>query len=105
MISLEELGAYISEAENPSNSKDVDVVDIELPALEEYPGLRLVDTPGMGSIYRYHKDVAENWLPEVGAAILAISSDRPLSEHDLQLIGTPASKDNPSPYESRPPHR
>ena len=86
MISLEELGAYISEAENPSNSKDVDVVDIELPALEEYPGLRLVDTPGMGSIYRYHKDMAENWLPEVGAAILAISSDRPLSEHDLQLI-------------------
>lgn len=85
-IGLDELGAYISESNNPANAKDVDMVDIELPALHEYPGLRLVDTPGMGSIYRYHKEVAENWLPEVGAALIAISSDRPLSEYDLQLI-------------------
>jgi GTP-binding protein EngB required for normal cell division len=85
-MTLEDLGAYISEAGNPSNLKDVDVVDIELPYLAEYPGLRLVDTPGMGSVYRYHKEVSQNWLPEVGAAILAISADRPLSEHDLQLI-------------------
>ncbi len=85
-IRLEDLGAYISESENPSNSKDVDVVDIELPALADYPGLRLVDTPGMGSVFKYHKEVSENWLPEVGAAILAVSSDRPLSEYDLGLI-------------------
>lgn len=85
-IPIEDLGVYISEAGNPSNSKGVDVVDVELPQFAEFPGLRLVDTPGMGSIYRYHKEVSENWLPEVGAAILAISADRPLSEHDLQLI-------------------
>ncbi len=30
--------------------------------------------------------VSENWLPEAGAALLAVSSDRPLSENDLQLI-------------------
>jgi predicted translin family RNA/ssDNA-binding protein len=61
-------------------------VDIELPALEEYAGLRLVDTPGLGSVFKYHKSTSENWLPEVGAALLAVSSDRPLSEHDLELI-------------------
>ncbi len=85
-IGIEELGKFISEAQNPSNSKNVDIVDIELPALEAYPGLRLVDTPGLGSVFKYHKEVSENWLPEVGAAVLAISSDRPLSEHDLNLI-------------------
>ena len=85
-IEIEELGKYISEAQNPSNSKNVDIVDIELPALEAYPGLRLVDTPGLGSVFTYHKEVSENWLPEVGAAVLAISSDRPLSENDLNLI-------------------
>jgi hypothetical protein len=31
-------------------------------------------------------ETSENWLPEVGAAFLAISSDRPLAENDLQLI-------------------
>lgn len=46
----------------------------------------LVDTPGLGSVFKYHMQTSENWLPEVGAALLAISADRPLSEHDLSLI-------------------
>jgi archaellum component FlaC len=45
-----------------------------------------VDTPGLGSIFKYHIETSENWLPEVGTALLAISSDRPLAEGDLQLI-------------------
>ncbi len=85
-VGFDALGEYISEARNPSNEKHVSMVDIELPSLSRYPGLRLVDTPGLGSVFTYHKEVSENWLPEVGAAILAISADRPLSENDLDLI-------------------
>jgi len=77
---------FTSEAQNPANQKNVELVDIELPSLEKYAGLRLVDTPGLGSIFKYHMETSENWLPEVGAALLAISSDRPLGEDDLQLI-------------------
>ena len=77
---------FISEAKNPANQKNVEVVDLELPSLEKYAGLRLVDTPGLGSIFKYHMETSENWLPEVGCALLAISSDRPLAENDLQLI-------------------
>jgi GTPase Era involved in 16S rRNA processing len=77
---------FTSEAQNPANEKNVEVVDIELPSLEKYAGLRLVDTPGLGSIFKYHIETSENWLPEVGTALLAISSDRPLAEDDLQLI-------------------
>ena len=85
-ISLERLEEYTSEAKNPNNDKNVAVVDIELPTLEGYAGLRLVDTPGLGSVFKYHMETSQNWLPEVGAALLAISADRPLSEHDLALI-------------------
>ena len=84
-----EVGAieeFTSEAKNPANQKNVEMVDVELPSLEKYPGLRLVDTPGLGSIFKYHIETSENWLPEVGTALLAISSDRPLAENDLQLI-------------------
>ena len=77
---------FTSEAQNPANRKNVELVDVELPSLEKYTGLRLVDTPGLGSIFKYHIQTSENWLPEVGAALLAISSDRPLAEDDLQLI-------------------
>ena len=83
---LSEIADFNSESKNPANEKNVAVVDIELPSLEDYAGLRLVDTPGLGSVFKYHKSTAENWLPEVGAALLAVSADRPLSEHDLELI-------------------
>jgi GTP-binding protein EngB required for normal cell division len=85
-ISLEEIEEFISEARNPINEKNVEVVDIELPSLLPYAGLRLVDTPGLGSVFKYNTETSEEWLPRVGTAIVAISSDRPLSENDLSLI-------------------
>ena len=65
---------FTSEAENPGNSKNVAIVDIELPSLQKYPGMRLVDTPGLGSVYKYHQSASENWLPAVGTALLAVSA-------------------------------
>jgi small GTP-binding protein len=85
-VDIGRIEEFTSEAKNPANGKNVEVVDIELPSLEKYAGLRLVDTPGLGSIFRYHIETSQNWLPEVGTALLAISSDRPLAEDDLQLI-------------------
>jgi GTP-binding protein EngB required for normal cell division len=85
-IPLALLEEYIAEAKNPANHKNVAVVDIELPLFEHYHGLRLVDTPGMGSAFKYNTATSEAWLPRVGAAIVAISADRPLSENDLALL-------------------
>lgn len=85
-VGLGEIEDYISEGKNPGNAKSVEVVDIELPSLEVYEGLRLVDTPGLGSVFKYNTEMSREWLPEVGCAIIAISSDRPLSESDLNLI-------------------
>jgi GTP-binding protein EngB required for normal cell division len=85
-IPLESIEEYTSESKNPGNEKDVDLVDIELSSLDGYAGLRLVDTPGLGSVFKYHVETSKNWLPEVGAALLAISADRPLSDNDLALI-------------------
>ncbi len=47
-VGIDQLDHFTSEAKNPSNVKNVEVVDIELPILGNYPGLRLVDTPGPG---------------------------------------------------------
>ncbi len=85
-IPLERIEEYTSEARNPSNRKNVEIVDVKLPYLEDFSGLRLVDTPGLGSIFKYHRETSANWLPEAGAAIVAISADRPLAENDLALI-------------------
>jgi len=83
---VEAVGEFISEEKNPANEKNVEVVDIALPALARYPGLRLVDTPGLGSVFKYNTETSEEWLPQVGAAIVAVSADRPLSDNDLGLL-------------------
>ena len=85
-VGFEKIEEYISEAKNRANEKNVEVVDIEIPSLEPYRGLRFVDTPGLGSIFKYNTEISREWLPEVGIAIVAISADRPLSENDLNLI-------------------
>ena len=85
-VPVDEVGEFISEEKNPANAKNVEVVDIALPALGRYAGLRLVDTPGLGSVFKYNTETSEEWLPHVGAAILAVSADRPLSDNDLTLL-------------------
>ncbi len=85
-VPVDEVGEFISEEKNPANAKNVEVVDIALPALERYPGLRLVDTPGLGSVFKYNTETSREWLPHVGAAIVAVSADRPLSDNDVNLL-------------------
>lgn len=83
---ISSIDEYVSEAKNPENTKNVLWVDIALPSLIKYKGLRFVDTPGLGSIFRHNSDVTEKWAPEIGIAIVAISADRPLSESEIMLI-------------------
>jgi len=85
-IPLDEIHFYVGENENPDNRKKVAAVEVELPALEPFAPLRFVDTPGLGSAFAHNTEAALDWLPNVGAALVAISSDAPLSERDLALL-------------------
>jgi GTP-binding protein EngB required for normal cell division len=86
-ISFPEIGLYVSENENPNNVKQVAAVDVEMPELEPLAPLQFVDTPGLGSAFAHNTQTSLTWLPNVGAALVAVSSDAPLSERDLALIG------------------
>ena len=85
-IPFKEIGRYVSENENPDNQKQVAAVETELPELKPFAPLQFVDTPGLGSAFAHNTETALNWLPNVGAAIVAVSSDAPLSERDLALL-------------------
>ncbi len=85
-IPLGEIGRYVGEHENPNNEKQVAAVDVGLPELKTLAPLQFVDTPGLGSALIHNTEVALNWLPNVGAALVAVSSDAPLSERDLALL-------------------
>jgi GTP-binding protein EngB required for normal cell division len=85
-IPLDDIGLYVGENENPDNQKQVGSVEVELPALEHLAPLQFVDTPGLGSAFTHNTETAMKWLPNVGAAVVAVSSDAPLSERDLALL-------------------
>ncbi|MGA2751306.1 MAG: dynamin family protein [Verrucomicrobiota bacterium] len=85
-IPLADIGRYVGENENPNNQKQVASVEVELPALKSLAPMQLVDTPGLGSAFVHNTQAAMNWLPNVGAALVAVSADAPLSERDLALL-------------------
>ncbi|MGO8930216.1 MAG: dynamin family protein [Limisphaerales bacterium] len=85
-IPLADIALYVAEQENPDNRKQVAAVEVALPALEAFAPLQFVDTPGLGSAFIHNTEAAMKWLPNVGAALVAVSSDAPLSERDLALL-------------------
>ena len=85
-IALSDLAAFVTERGNPANEKRVAMVDVELPALAAFEGVRFVDTPGLGSIFAHNTRVSKDWMPRVGAALVSVSVNHPLSEDDLLLL-------------------
>ncbi len=85
-ISLDHLADYVTEQRNPGNEKAVAIVDVETPSLQPYQGIRFVDTPGLGSVFTHNTRTAMDWLPRIGAALLTVSIDQPLSEYDIALL-------------------
>ena len=61
-------------------------MEVELPALQSFAPLEFVDTPGLGSAFTHNTEATLHWLPNVGAALVAVSADAPLSERDLNLL-------------------
>ena len=55
-IPLDDIGLYVAEHENPDNTKQVALVEVELPALKPLLPLEFVDTPGLGSAFTYNTD-------------------------------------------------
>jgi GTPase Era involved in 16S rRNA processing len=81
-VGAEELPAYITERGNPQNKKGVKEVTVFYPSEYLKGGVRIIDTPGVGSVYRHNTDVAYNYLPYVDAGIFIISADPPISESE-----------------------
>jgi small GTP-binding protein len=85
-ISQPELVDYITEKGNPRNRKGVREVDVAYPSDYLKDGVRVIDTPGVGSVYSHNTEVAYNYLPQVDAAIFVITVDPPLSAAEQEFL-------------------
>lgn len=85
-IGLDELREYVTETANPENKREVERVEVSVPAPLLTSGLVLVDTPGIGSIHRHNTDAAHAALLDTDGAILVLAADAPLSDAERELL-------------------
>lgn len=85
-IKAEELYEYITEKGNPKNIKDVREVILTYPSDYLKDGVRLIDTPGVGSIYQHNTDVAYEYIPKSDAAVFVLSVDQPMSKAEIDFL-------------------
>jgi GTP-binding protein EngB required for normal cell division len=76
---LDRLAEFVTEEANPGNRLGVAQVIARLrtPLLDA--GVRLVDTPGVGSVYEHNTRSTDAYLPSLDAAVLVTSADPPIS--------------------------
>jgi tRNA U34 5-carboxymethylaminomethyl modifying GTPase MnmE/TrmE len=48
--------------------------------------MRLVDTPGLGSVLAHNTEATRTWMPNVAVALVTVSAERPLSDEDRRLV-------------------
>lgn len=80
------LAEFVTETGNPGNRRRVAVADVFTPAMADWPGLRLVDTPGLGSVLAHNTEATRAWMPNVAVALVTVSAERPLSDEDRRLV-------------------
>lgn len=85
-IGAEELQDYVTETGNPGNEKNVREVVVTYPSDYLKDGVRLMDTPGVGSVFLHNTDVAYRYLPQSDAALFLLSVDQPVSRAELDFL-------------------
>ena len=85
-IDLADLPAFITERGNPQNKKAVKEVTVFYPSQYLKGGVRIIDTPGAGSVYSHNTEAAYAYLPYVDAGIFVVSVDPPLSRSEHQFL-------------------
>ncbi len=85
-IEREALAEYVTEAGNPGNRKNVKEVVVGYPSLYLKDGVRLIDTPGVGSVYIHNTDAAYRFLPKSDAALFLLSVDQPVGRAEIDFL-------------------
>jgi GTP-binding protein EngB required for normal cell division len=85
-IRLPEISAYVSESENPGNWRGVEAVCAFVPEMAPYRQLRLIDTPGLESLFAHNAEASLAWSPNTDLALVAVGVDPPLTQQDVSLI-------------------
>ncbi|NWG31527.1 MAG: dynamin family protein [Rhodocyclaceae bacterium] len=85
-VAPEAIADYVTERGNPKNVKNVREVTVAYPSEWLRGGIRLVDTPGIGSVFEHNTDVTFRYLPQADAVLFVASVDQPVSRAEADFL-------------------
>lgn len=90
-IGAEELASYGSQVVldakgKPSCEQTVRWIEVDVPARFLPEGVSLLDTPGLGALYRAHSEVTYRFLPRADAVVFMLDSGLPVVQAELDLL-------------------
>ena len=87
VIQPSELSAYGTEDGNRGNEKQVDFIQVFCPSPLLKAGLVIVDTPGLGGLFKQHKRITYEYVPKADAVFLVTDSvESPIEQKELDLL-------------------
>lgn len=85
-ITRAEIPDYVSEQGNPSNFRNVKVLNIEVPNPVLQEGIVFVDTPGVGSLNINHAETTYGFLPNADLLLFVCDSSAGLTETEINFL-------------------
>jgi GTPase Era involved in 16S rRNA processing len=83
---ISEIRRFVTEKANPRNQLNVKEVEVFYPCSHLKDGVRIIDTPGVGSVFNHNTEVAYAYLPNVDAGIFVVTADPPLSASEHRFL-------------------
>ena len=78
---------FIDNKEVPTPDKIIRWIEIKIPPhFPLLPNIHLLDTPGIGALYKSHEEITERFLPLSNAVIYTLDSTTVIDKSDLKLI-------------------
>ena len=91
-ISREELSRYGSQVdanlkgEPVFKERQLSYIQVNVPISFLPKGVSLVDTPGLGALYKSHEWITQNYVSHANAIIFVLDPESPIGEHEKRFI-------------------
>lgn len=91
-ITYEQLGRYgsqvdaILQGEPIFKDRTLDYIQVNIPVAFLPKGVNLVDTPGLGALYKRHEYITQNYVKKASAVIFVMDPSAPLVDQEKVFI-------------------
>jgi len=91
-IQRNELAKYGSQVEANENGtpefdgKTLAYIQVEVSANFLPQGVSLVDTPGLGALYKSHEYITQTYINKAAAVVFVLDYERPIAEQEMKFI-------------------